>query len=162
MVPDVRTTPQGSLSIAISTDRDGDTRLQVSAESYGFSGTTAFWWGDLDGLGRFASEIATYPLDADSRNEFVAGYGDPADGSLSHEFIRITVEPFGRHGQVRFDVALAADDVLYTALPASAVRHEVHLEIRTTYERLRHFSNELHAMADGRADSALIEAEEVG
>ena len=72
------------------------------------------------------------------------------------------VQPVGRLGQVRFLITLAADEVNSPVLPPPSVRHQVHLELRTTYERLRRFSEGLLTIAKTRNGEAGIDEELLG
>ena len=143
-------------------DGDGFGLVRVVAATTGFRGAGEAWF-DREQVTTFARSLSEYPLS--SPLVLVGGYGPTAreiqdglaqPGDLRYETVRLDVHPVGSKCQVGIAVHLAT-------LPWPAGRpeaaYDVRLELLTTYERLRLFSNRLLAVVGGQLPAVCIGAE---
>lgn len=125
--------------------------LRASAESFGFVGTTEELFFDGEPLVRFASALAAYPLPSEPIR-----LSSRTDREIDdeYEYLGLEVSPKGLKGQVRVRVHLAAS---FPGEPS----HDVRMEILTTYESLRRFSEDLRAALGGQNIEAVLAGEKL-
>jgi hypothetical protein len=144
------------LALSYQADYDGTGKLVVKAGSQGFAGISGAWF-DTETLQDFARSLSIYPLPDENHPHVESGFGaNPRTGATAQEHVGLEVGPVGGKGQVGIWIHLATA-VWPDARPKQF--YEVRLELLTTYERLRMFSNHLGRVLDGDLDEATIAAE---
>jgi hypothetical protein len=137
-------------------DDDGTGELHVRASSGGFAGVAKAWF-DAEGLKRFAAALSAYPLPEEPLTIW-GGFGANArTGGPAQEHVKFTVEPVGGKGQVRVHVRLA--NPRWPNDDATVAHHEAEIDLLTTYERLRRFSDHLRMVVEGRLGEAVLGTE---
>lgn len=126
-------------------------RLEVHANSGVFAGR-ASGWIDLDEIKRFGSAAGVFPLTDHVR--LATGFGPDYD-HLEQEQIGLSIYPMGGKGQLGVAVHLRSPE-----WPGDrSVREEVWMELLTTYEQLRRFSEAIDGFDTQHAGFAFINVE---
>ncbi len=136
-------------------DGDGTGELAVSASFDGFSGASAAYFSASELL-QFAGRLSAFPLPDEAGIEIAGGYWSSTAEVLEVELVGLRVRPVRRRGQVgvRTHLSTRPDDVL--------LRHEVTINVLTSYEALRRFSSDLPALVRGEVSEVEVAAERVG
>lgn len=145
--------PSNLLILTYAPDADGTGRLLVKASANGFAGEASAWFND-ERIADFATALSAYPLQ-DATISLASGFG-ASEAQLEQEHVRIEVQKVGTKGQLGVRIHLATPEWKDTR-PESV--DEVRLELLTTYERIRHFSDELLALVRGQVTEAHLGAE---
>lgn len=134
-------------------DGDGFGKLTVISATNGFAGRSSAWF-DSKTLTDFGDGLNAFPL-SDEEKAVSSGFG--AKGAAPpQEHVAIQVGRVGSRGQVGLRVHFSTEVWPDTRQEAE---HDVHLELLTTYERLRAFGNDLVGLVAGDIDEARIEGE---
>jgi hypothetical protein len=148
--------PRELLTVKYQADVDGTGKLYVRAASKGFAGCSTAWFNTAE-LVEFASFLSAYPLPEDGNLTISSGFGaNERTGEAAREHVSLTVGLVGRKGQVGVRVHLATP-VWPDMRPGQAF--DVHLELLTTYERLRKFSGHMLGVLRGDYEEATLGAE---
>jgi hypothetical protein len=147
--------PSNQLVARFQADSDGTGKLVIRASADGFSGESGAWF-DAQAVAAFASALGTYPLPEDNPPHIESGFWKRGTQELEQELVSITVRPAGIKGQISVRVHLATE-VWPDMRPDSD--SDVHLELLTTYERIRQFSDHLNRVVLGELDSATLGGE---
>ena len=132
-----------AVSLRFVDDHDGTGELFVLARANGFSGASSAWFG-LDDLLSFAALLAAMPLQEDPAPSLKGGYfAEPPTAGLAQEHVGIEIRQISFNGQVAVAVHLATPQ---TVREGPHRQQECRLELYTTYERLRHFGDEIQAL----------------
>jgi hypothetical protein len=132
---------------------DGTGQLFVAASSRGFSGTASAWFDGARLVG-FARRLTEYPP-SEQPVSVSSGFRDGQTDDY-FEAVAIDVQAVGGRGQIAVRVRLTS-----AWNDRSAPRYDVRLELRTTFERLRTFADELRQMLEGGSTGATLGAEEL-
>ena len=125
---------------------------RVEASANGYTGASSAWFV-LATLREFAETLRAYPLVVGAK--IASGFGaDPEH--LDEEHVGVDAYRVGSRGQVGLRVRLSTPHWPDDRVEA---QQSVELELLTTYERLRDFSDGLVDLIDGSAESARIEEE---
>jgi hypothetical protein len=154
---DVESRPADYLRVRYSPDQDGTGKLSVAASAKGYAGVGGAWF-DTSHFRDFESALATYPLPTDQYITIPSGFGWRSETDLEQEHVRIAVGPVGVKGQVGVWVHLSTERWPDTRTESVM---DVHLELLTTYERLRRFSEHVLLVLDRKLDEAEIGGEEL-
>jgi hypothetical protein len=139
-------------------DSDGTGTLKVVARAGGFAGRSEAWF-NTESVAHFAALLRGYPL-ADEPPPRLAGgfWSTDHPDELVNELVVIEAHQVGSLGQVSLRVCLAAG----LAPDPRTRKHEVRLEVLTTYERMSRFSDELLSVIRGESGQARLEGELIG
>jgi hypothetical protein len=113
-------------------------------------GVGAAWFND-DDVAAFAAKLSAYPLMVGEPTALSGGFHHAGNGYT--ELVGLSVEQTSALGQIALAVHLA------DAPDYAAVRSEVRLQLRTTYQRLSEFSSDLLELVGGQRGSAEIGGE---
>jgi hypothetical protein len=150
--------PSDYLRVQYAPDDDETGKLSVRASAKGYSGVGAAWFDTLR-LQAFANDLATYPIPAGQPITISGGLGASLNGTLpAQELLVMSVGPVGIKGQVGVRVHLSTERWQDTR-PESVM--DVRLELLTTYERLRQFSEHLRLVLDKKLDEAELDGEQM-
>ena len=152
MTPNERTRV-GYLRLRFADDGDGTGKLYASAEAGGFAAKGAAWFG-ISQIEEFAIAVAAFPLPADKQIGVAGGFWK--DGQLTQEHLAIEIYQIDGRGRIGVQVR-ASTELQGKARKQSQLAAK--LEIITSYERLRHFSEGLHNLVNGRTEEVLLEGE---
>jgi len=136
----LRHRPEGSLDIG---------ELLVAARANGFAGRSSAYFND-SAIRAFAARLAEYPLPDGNAPAISGGTSDLGGGNYT-ELVGITVAPSESRGQLAVRVHLAE-----SWSSRGDAKHEVRLELLTTYERLRTFSEDLARVVNGGQSEAVL------
>ena len=142
------------LRLTMSSIEYGSGYLTAYAHANDFSGQSGAYI-DLDKIAVFASALSAYPLSSENFPRFVAGYFTQHESGIKtmQEHIALLVYPVGMLGIVGVHVKLHLP-------PGRHDRSEdgflVHLELFTSYQQLSNFSKELHHLAKGEFNEAIL------
>jgi hypothetical protein len=126
---------------------DGTGEMHVSAASQGFGGRSSAWF-DAVRLAEFGEALAGFPLPEEGLT-LVSGFGSRTEpGQLEQEHVGLRIYRVHGRGQVGIGVHLAGQRWQGTR-PESVP--DARFEILTTYQRLRQFSDDFRALAEGGA-----------
>jgi hypothetical protein len=144
------------VEVRFEPDADGTGKFKVVAQAGGFAGRSGAWF-NTESLADFAALLASYPLPDDPPPRLAGGFWSPDHpGELKEELVVLEAERMGSLGQVALRVHLASE-IWPPDRPER--RHEVRLELLTTYERLHRFSEEVLQVIRGESDHARLEGE---
>jgi hypothetical protein len=143
---------EGSITLAFDLESDGTGRLKVSASAGGFAGRAEAWM-DADEVAVFARSLDAFPL-PDGGLVLAGGFGK-SSADLDTELVALRVYRVGNLGQVGIRCHLAGGTSSWPPTRPKSVP-EVHLELLTTYERLRTFGRNLTRIAEGSMEEAII------
>ncbi len=146
--------PLNEVIVRWSADDDGTGKLHVAAATHGFAGTSGAWFNRQSVL-TFAHALAGYPLPQDGSCCLSGGFGEHG-GQPAQEHVGIAVGVVGSKGQIGFRVHLATEAPPDTRPEA---RHDVRLELLTTYQRIAEFSGDLAAVVEGTWPEAILGGE---
>jgi hypothetical protein len=132
---------------------DGTCELEATARSRGFSGTGSAWF-DLARVVSFAEALGEFPITTAAQHGISGGYFGK-DG-LEQVHLALSARQIDAAGHVAVQVRVATT-LERTARPES--QHFAQLEVRTTYEALRRFADQLRSLADGSIDEAVLPAD---
>lgn len=147
--------PTSQLRVRYAPDADGTGKLLVRAAFNGFSGEASAWF-NTNSLIEFATALQAYPLPRDSPVTISGGFGSLDQPGVTQEQIGLDVRPEGIKGQVVVLVHLATHD--WTKTHPESI-NDVHLELPTTYERLRRFSDHMTRVLRGGMEEAELGGE---
>jgi hypothetical protein len=144
------------IEVRFEADSDGTGKLQVVARAGGFAGRSGAWF-NTESVADFAALLAGYPL-ADNPPPRLSGgfWSTDHPGDLTQELVAIEALRTGSLGQVSLRVHLASE--IWPPDPPER-KHEVRLELPTTYERLRRFSEDILRVIGGESAHARLEGE---
>jgi hypothetical protein len=146
-------TEVGYLRLRFADDGDGTGKLYASAEARGFAAKGAAWFG-ISRIEEFAIAVAAFPLPADKQISVAGGFWK--DGQLTQEHLAIEIYQIDSRGHIGVQVR-ASTELWGKARKRSQLAAK--LEIITSYERLRRFSEDLHELVKGRIEEVLLEGE---
>jgi hypothetical protein len=132
-------------------EEDGTGQLAVEVSADGFGGSSQAWVSSGQ-LIEFASTLETFPLSRDMSPLLQGGFWNAqSPDQLTQTHVRLTAYPIGVRGPVGVQVYLARP-LWDTDRPESQAI--VQVEIRTTYQALRSFAQQLRQLAQGTMPSA--------
>jgi hypothetical protein len=143
----------GSLQLKFQSDGDGTGKLLASVEARGFAGRGGAWF-DISQIDKFADAIAAFPLPTDRRCLLNSGFWK--NGGLDQEHLAIEIYPVDTRGHIGVQVRLASE---LWGNDRQQSQSAVRVEMYTTYERLRKFSNDLRALVHDASEEILLEGE---
>jgi hypothetical protein len=136
--------PCGSLTARFGRDPDGTGELSVRAESQGYSGHGAAYFGE-DELVAFARKLEDFPMHGTAT---IAGgfWKEDNSNQLKQELLALSVAQANSQGYLSFVVRMATP-----LLSQSRERSLqcVQLEIITTYEHIKGFAKAFAELARG-------------
>jgi hypothetical protein len=146
---------QANLTLRYSCGED-DGRLTATARSQSFSGTGSAWIG-FNSLGRFADELAAFPIDPDRPPRLVAG--SYRDGKLleNREFVSVIIRPFDRTGKLVAQIWLGETGFDHRR-ENPAMGQAVRVAFLVQYQALSDFALALRALEDGSTPFAELSA----
>ncbi len=144
--------PTNLVTLTWSPLDSGEGRLTVRAASEGWAGESRAWF-DAARVTEFTASLVEFPL---TKTVILASGFGTDNQHLDQEHVRIDVYTVGGLGQVALGVHLATEEWADSRLEA---RHEVRLELLTTYERLRVFAAGIDALLAGQINEASIGGE---
>ena len=137
-------------------DGDGTGKLHVRATSDGFSGEGGAWFSNQKVL-EFADGIAAFPISEKNPPALKGGfYKRDKSGELDQEHLALAVYPIDRTGHLAVQVRIATE-VWEQTRPES--QRSVKLEIRTSYQPILQFSQDLKALVNGAVAEAVLHGE---
>ena len=139
------------LQLRFDDDGDGTGKLLARAEANGFGGESGAYF-DKAGLEDFAAKLGTFSV---PDHTSIAGgfYSQERQGELEEVHVAIDCYPVDVQGHLGIRVRLSTER-WESKRPAS--QHSVAVEILTTYEALRRFSNTLAAHLRGDVEEAVL------
>jgi hypothetical protein len=150
------TTPSDYIELRFTADVDGTGRLFVIARARGFAGVSDAWF-DVPTLTRFARLLAQYPIRDDPAPRLAGGlWHRDRPNELSEEHVALEACRVGSLGQISLRVHLAAT---VPGPPSLVAKNDVRLELPTTYERMRRFSEHLMEVISGERSVARLDGE---
>jgi len=140
------------LRLKFEDDGDGTGKLCATVEARGFAGRGGAWFG-INQVEKFAEAIGVYPLPADKRHVLSGGYWK--SHRLDQEHFAIEISQIDRRGHIGVQVRIASE-LTESSRPQS--QSMLRVEMYTTYERLRQFSDDLRALVhDAGGKEILLE-----
>ena len=132
-------------------------RLGVELREQAFERVVLGAYFSIEQIASFAEQLAKVPLPANPRPTLVGGFWqkDRSD-QLEQEHLAIEVYPVNHRGHIGVQVRLG-EEVWDHNRPEQ--RHQVQLELLTTYEPLARFGRSLLALAKGSVALATLEGE---
>jgi hypothetical protein len=146
------------LVVRYAPESDGTGKLSVRAAAGGFAGEASAWF-DTVKLMEFATSLATYPLPDIPTTAISGGFGSLDRSGVAEEHIGIVARPVEHRGQLGVRIHLSMPSWQDTR-PESV--NEVWLELLTTYERLRLFSDHMVRVLKGQLNEAQLGGEQLG
>jgi len=145
------------LTVRFRADSDGIGQIMVRVAAEGFSGQSAAWL-DQQRLIEFATSLADVPILEDASPLVVLGFFKRGTPELEQELVSLSVRPVGLKGQIGVTIHLASE--MWPEMQQESLK-EVRLELLTTYERLRQFSDHLIRVVNGELEQATLRGEEL-
>jgi hypothetical protein len=151
-------TLMGHLTLRLTQDDDGTGELFADFSANGFAGKGSAWFG-LRALAAFAKELSQYPLPRSEPVTLAGGYWSSDEPkSLEQEHFHISVFPIGGVGVVGAHLRASTD---FGPDERMESRHYAGVELKTDYNELEKFSNDLRALLRGDRNEATLNEVEI-
>lgn len=148
------------LRLRFEDDGDGTGRLVARAEADGFAGEGGAYF-NIGEIEDFAKALSAFPLPNDDKRRSIAGgfWSQEQRGKLEQEHLGISVYlADARRGYIGVQVRVATE-IWKGSRPES--RKQAIIEVVTTYEPLRKFSEDLVAVLRGSVKEATLEGQSI-
>ena len=148
-----------SLRLAIDyIDGDGTARLDVAVQCRGFCGNSSGWFG-ISKLEEYADLLLAYPLPDDGHPPLRAGFWSKTrQGEIDQLHVSLRVYPVGLRGAVGCLVTLRTP---LNDGDKSKVVSLVEVELRTSYQAIADFSQELKKLLRAELSEAMLRGVEI-
>jgi hypothetical protein len=144
------------VELRFTADSNGTGQLSAAARASGFAGRSHAWF-DTTSLTTFARLLAEYPIPNDPAPRLAGGiWRRDRPNELSEEHLALEAMRIGSLGQISLRVHLAAGG---PGAPSPVTKNDVRLELLTTYERMRRFSEDLLEVIRGERSVARLDGE---
>ena len=147
------------LRLTVKPDTDGTVELIAEVTSNGFCGHASAWF-NLSDIEQFSVRLAeTYPLLASDPLEIRGGFWSKSTPAvLEQEHLGIEFYPVGLRGEIGCRVRLTTP--LYEH-DRSNSQHSVAVELKSSYEEVKAFSDSLIKLVRGSNSEAILHAVQV-
>ncbi|SRR5229473_2797054 len=139
-------------------DGDGTARLDATVQCKGFCGNSSGWFG-ITQLDEFADLLLAYPLPDDGHPPLRAGFWSKTTrGEIDQLHISLRVYPVGLRGAVGCLITLRTP---LNDRDQSKVASLVEVELRTSYQAMADFSQELKKLLRAELTEAILRGVEI-
>jgi hypothetical protein len=139
-------------------DGDGTARLDAAVQCKGFCGNSSGWFG-ISQLEEFAGQLLAYPLPDDGYPPLRAGFWSRTrQGEVDQLHVFLRVYPVGLRGAVGCLVTLRTP---LNDGDKSKVASLVEVELRTSYQSIADFSQELVKLLRAELSEAILRGVEI-
>ena len=144
-----------TLRLRFAADGDGTGELSALVESAGFSGASSAWFGSQH-LVEFAKSLASaYPLRPNEPLKLEGGFWSNSGAGIEQLHVGLAFYSIGSAGRIGCRVSLSTPVHQHDRLESQAL---VAVELRTSYEELRKFSQSLEMLAQGAVHESILES----
>jgi hypothetical protein len=141
------------LRLTLDTDGDGTANVNATVHCNGFAGTSSAWF-DLLELERFSEQLLAYPLPPDGVGPMQGGFWSKTQsGELAQLHLSMKFYPVGLRGVVGCMVTLRTP---LNDRDNTKVSSSVEVELRSSYQELSDFSNNLKHLSRGEVTEAIL------